>query len=60
MLKTVYGNEDLSHIHVFEWFKYLEENTRTLKFIQGVDSHHLLKIQEELLELMSWLSETIQ
>jgi len=43
MLKTVNGN-DIPHIHVFEWLKYSEGNMRTLLLIQGVDSHHLLKI----------------
>jgi len=44
MLKTVNGNDDIPRIHVFEWLKYSEGNMRTLLLIQGVDSHHLLKI----------------
>lgn len=58
MVRTLYGSEYLSHIHVFEWFKYSERNMRTLKLIQRVDSHHLLKIQKELLKFRYWWSET--
>jgi hypothetical protein len=58
MLKTVIGNDDISRIHVFEWFKYSEGNMRTLQLIQGVDSHHLLKIQKQLLKYMNWWSES--
>jgi hypothetical protein len=60
MLKTVNGNDDISHINVFEWFKYSEGNMRTLQLIQGVDSHHLLKIPKELLKYINWWSETVK
>jgi hypothetical protein len=60
MLKTVNGNDDIPHIHVFKWLKYSGGNMRTLLLIQGVDSHHLLKIQKELLKYMKWWSETVK
>jgi hypothetical protein len=60
MLKTANGNDDISHVHVFEWFKYSEGNMRTLQLIQGVDSHHLFKIQKEVLKYMNWWSETVK
>ena len=42
MLKTVFGNEARSYMHVLEWFKDSESSPRTLNTIQGQDSHQVL------------------
>lgn len=43
----VYRIGDISHIHVFNWFKDSERDVRTLMMIQVVGSYQLSEIQKQ-------------
>jgi hypothetical protein len=47
MLETVCENEALSHTHVFNWLKDSMRDVVTLKMIEGVGKHSLLKIWKQ-------------
>lgn len=59
MLESVYRNEALSCMHVFEWFNRFREGCKDLEDDPRCMGHQQHDIHKQLQKFMNWWPETV-